>query len=179
MILVLFCAGPWVTSSVEPITSAAVAGLRPGPLALSTATLVDGLMNVTSYTSPFWATLTSLIPAPARPFKAFSIATAGALKASGTVGPNVPYVSVKRPAIALTVMSWTVLLVPGTGKATTLARLLASIVTVAAVAALPGVEERMLPIGGVSLISAGSITGWRSSKPVRSVPTPPLMKSGP
>jgi len=43
----------------------------------------------------------------------------------------------------------------------------------------PAVAETTAPIEGVSFRSAGSMTGSRSSRPVRSVPMPPLMKSGP
>ena len=85
------------------------------------------------------------------------------------------------PPVALMAMSWTVLL--GLSSASTSMRpsVDGSIVTVAATEPLgaPGVELTTWPIDGVSLRSPGSISGSRSSRPVRSLPTLPLTNSGP
>ena len=56
-----------------------------------------------------------------------------------------------------------------------------SIVTVAAIepSSVPGVAVMTLPIDGVTFFSPGSMTGSRSSRPVRSSPSPPFTNSGP
>ena len=87
-----------------------------------------------------------------------------------------PYERVNVPAVALTALP-----VLGFGVTVIVPSVDGSIVTVEAtvLSGEPGVDETTLPIEGVSLRSPGSMTGSRSSRPVRSVPTPPLMNSGP
>ena len=71
--------------------------------------------------------------------------------------------------------------VPLSTEAVTEGSALCSMVTVAAIvpSVVPGVELITCPIGGVTFVSPGSMTGSRSSRPVRSWPSPPLTKSGP
>jgi hypothetical protein len=89
---------------------------------------------------------------------------------------------VKVPPVALTATSWSLL--PSLGVTSIRPSVLGSMVIVAGVivagvAPLASVAETTAPMDGVSFRSPGSMTGSRSSRPVRSVPIPPLTKSGP
>src|SRR5467141_1762383 len=88
---VLFLAGPLVISTVKPMRSAGVTGLRFVPSAESKLTKVAVFRNVTWYTLPFDATLSPEFGAvnkvwiPGSAFSAFDTATLGASNASGAV----------------------------------------------------------------------------------------------
>src|SRR5262245_42462325 len=103
-------------------------------------------------------------------------ATDGAFQSIAAV--EVPlYESVHVPPNALNATSWS--LFPSLGVTSIWPSVLGSIVIVAGVAPLASVEDTTLPMDGVSFRSPGSMTGSRSSRPVRSVPIPPLTNSGP